>query len=310
MKTAKVRQLPDHLPIVSLRWQGTARQQELFAKLRLMLEADNVRIGRVRMGELSGAEMDLVRKLLDYDMLVADFGLAKASALLEFPESTEAIDSDKAGSRIVCSDEAELQSCGAQIEAWLQKCRAETPLTGAVLIGGRSSRMGRPKHLLQTAAGQSWLEHLLETVGPFASALAIAGKGELPDTLRQTRRVDDLPGLQGPLAGIGALFRDEPFSSQLILACDLPYMNSASVQWLLDQRQPRYVAVIPENPVTGRSEPLFGWYDYRCGPLIEDLIKSGSRRIREICASQLVLQPRIPAHLAGGWRNINRPEDL
>ena len=154
------------------------------------------------------------------------------------------------------------------------------------------------------------VEHLLEVIAPFASALVISGKGELPDSLRQNRRVDDLPGLQGPLAGIGALVRDEPFSSRLILACDLPYMNSASVQWLLDQRQPRYVAVIPENPVTGRSEPLFGWYDYRCGPLIEDLIKSGSRRIREICASQLVLQPRIPAHLAGGWRNINRPEDL
>ncbi len=280
------------------------------AKLRLLLEAANLRIGQVRAGEPFGSDMEIVRKLLDHDMLIADFDVAGPSALLEFPESAEVIHGDAAGSRFVCAEEADLQRCGAQIEAWLQKCQTSTPLTGAVLIGGRSSRMGRPKHLIQTAAGQSWLEHLVETIAPFVSALVISGKGEIPDSLRQIRRVADLPGLQGPLAGIGALFRDDPFSSRLILACDLPQMNSASVQWLLDQRQPRYVAVIPENPATGKREPLFSWYDYRCGPLIDDLIMSGSRRVREVCASELVLQPRIPAHLAGGWRNINLPEEV
>ena len=171
--------------------------------------------------------------------------------------------------------------------------------------------MGRPKHLLRTAAGgMSWLEHVLAAIGPFVSATVISGKGEVPGSLQQLRRVADLPDLQGPLAGIGALFGDDPFSAKLILACDLPHVTRSAVQWLLDQRRPGYVAVVPENPITGRSEPLFGWYDYRCGPLIDDLIKSGSRRIREVWASELVLKPSIPAHLAGGWRNVNRPEEL
>jgi molybdopterin-guanine dinucleotide biosynthesis protein A len=179
-----------------------------------------------------------------------------------------------------------------------------------VLIGGKSTRMGRPKHLIRHTGGETWLERSVKTLSPFVDELFISGAGELPPVLRDLPRVDDLPGVQGPLAGIGALIKAQPWSSWLVLACDLPDLEAAAITWLLNQRSGRYRAVIAKNRSTGRREPLLAWYDYRCGPLIERLIASGKSRVRELADNELTSQPWIPEELADCWRNVNYPEEL
>lgn len=302
--------LPDHLPLLAVTPTEDSRQLELCEKLISLLDAAGIVVSRAGMIEPSASVRSLISSLADVDIVLVKAGLATNSRHLLFSSSQASTHQLGAGTTFLCQSESDLQSCTDRITHWLERCRTTTPLSGAVLIGGRSSRMGRPKHLIKDESGKSWLERALETINPFVDDLVISGRGELPATLQEVERVDDLPELQGPLAGVGALVRHRPFSSWLVLACDMPYITERSIAWLLAQREGRCRAVIPRNPATGKSEPLLAWYDYRCGPEVEKVITSGSRRISELCSTELAAQPWIPDDLVDCWRNLNYPEDL
>ena len=69
------------------------------------------------------------------------------------------------------------------------------PVWGCVLIGGRSRRMGRPKHLIE-AGGCSWLERTVTLLGYCVERVVIAGPGDVPATLAGTEHLADAAGAQ------------------------------------------------------------------------------------------------------------------
>ncbi len=300
---------PDHLPVLALASPVSAGEQERYNKLLALLEADGILVSRsdIVTGDISAGR--LIRRLTCTDLLLVDRveGL-KLPCLMFSPQDPSR--SQGPAPLFVCRSGADLEACAVRIRQWLRRCSSATPLAGAVLIGGRSSRMGRPKHLLLHESGDTWLQRALAMLTPFVDQTFVSGAGELPAALRTVARVEDLPGIQGPLAGIGALFRHRPFSSWLVMACDLPDLEPAALDWLLNQRQGRLRALLPHNPVTGRKEPLLAWYDYRIGPLIEDLIAEGERRISALGNHELAGAPWIPAGLTASWRNVNYPDEV
>jgi len=208
---------------------------------------------------------------------------------------------------------ADPQTAVGLLAGRLDQIHDQTPVNGAVLIGGKSSRMGRPKHLFSDESGQSWLERLLHRFEPFVSGLFVSGAGSLPASISargDIERIDDLRAIQGPLAGVGALLAHAPYHSWLVCACDMPDISADAIRWLLDQRRPGCAALIPENPDTGRIEPLFAWYDYRSRPLVADMIAGGNAKIGDLCRHRSICRPQIPASLVSGWRNINYADEL
>jgi molybdopterin-guanine dinucleotide biosynthesis protein A len=189
-------------------------------------------------------------------------------------------------------------------EKWRQ-----TPVWGCVLIGGRSSRMGRPKHLLPQE-GKTWLERAVETLSPLTEQVVISGSGLIPDALAGLPRVPDVPGLAGPLAGILAVMRWQPAVSWLVMACDLPDAQPESLRWLLEQRRPGIRAVLPDLDAGGRLEPLLAWYDFRCRTLLEEIAASGPFRLHRLAEQAGICRAQPPAALRGSWRNVNTPEEL
>lgn len=189
-------------------------------------------------------------------------------------------------------------------EEWRQ-----TPVWGCVLIGGKSSRMGRPKHLLPQEE-KTWLERAVETLSPLVGQVVISGSGLIPDALADLPRVPDAPGLAGPLAGILAVMRWQPAVSWLVMACDLPDAQPESLRWLLEQRRPGIRAVLPDLNAGGRLEPLLAWYDFRCRPLLEEIAASGPLRLHRLAEQEGICRAMPPAQLHGSWRNVNTPEEL
>lgn len=183
------------------------------------------------------------------------------------------------------------------------------PIWGCVLIGGKSSRMGQPKHLLMQN-GLTWIERTVALLRPRVEQVVIAGAGALPDSLSMVRRLDDIPDLGGPLAGILAAFRAFPQASWLVTACDLPFMQDEALQWLLDCRRPGVVAVMPDLAQDGRIEPLLAYYDRACRPLLEAMAASGKRQLNRLREIEGVITPQPPLSLCPSWRNINTPQDL
>ncbi len=300
--------LPPHLPVLSVSPPPAAGDQVLVDMLLAALEAEGVRAVMLR-GDQPLEAGQLVRLLAETDLVVGCGAVVAAAGRLSFSGNLPAGRQPGAGS-FGCMGTETIPACAARIVSWLKRCTGTTPVAGAILIGGRSSRMGRPKHLIEDKTGTAWVEIAVNALSPFVSDLVISGQGRLPGSLSRLTRIDDLPTLEGPLAGVAALFRSRPFSSWLVAACDMPHLGEAAIDWLLAQRRHGCFGVTPKNPRTGRNEPLLSWYDYRCGALIEEMIAGGVSRISALCEHDRILQPPIPEHLLDCWRNINVPGDI
>ncbi|MDO8947468.1 MAG: molybdopterin-guanine dinucleotide biosynthesis protein B [Desulfocapsaceae bacterium] len=197
---------------------------------------------------------------------------------------------------------------------WLQEIWLQAPLWACVLIGGRSSRMGRPKHLLEKEASSTattWLEHTVALLQPLiGDNIALSGAGFVPECLSHLPRLPDIPEARGPLTGILAAMRWQPVVSWLLIACDMPDINTEALTWLLSHRQPGCWGTVPCLHEDGYVEPLLAHYDYRCAPLFEQLLASGSLRIGQIARQSKIETPLIPLPLRSSWHNINTPQEL
>ena len=202
----------------------------------------------------------------------------------------------------------------------LQQVHRASPLWACILIGGKSSRMGRAKHLLPHSTGTSWLEYCVQKVQPHVDNIVLSGAGDVPESLQHLERIEDAPGVVGPLAGIIGASRLQPSVAWLLLACDMPLLSTESIKWLVAQRKiGRWGTVPRRDEGTGKGsgavgqankgkkgmEPLFACYERQCGPMFEAIFAGGSLRIRDIADCEKINRATIPRGLAEAWTNVN-----
>jgi glutamate dehydrogenase (NADP+)/cyclic pyranopterin phosphate synthase/molybdopterin-guanine dinucleotide biosynthesis protein A len=190
------------------------------------------------------------------------------------------------------------------LDAWLPDVWRAAPVYAGILIGGGSTRMGRPKHLIEERS-ETWLEKIVAVVRNHVDKVVILGSGEIPADLRSLPILPDVEDAEGPLRGMRAAMRWAPLSSWLFLPCDLPRVSPHAVQWLLGNRRPGRWVVLPVLPDSPRPEPLLAYYDFRAAALLERV-----RRPCECADNEKASTPLVPAALADAWKNVNTLEDL
>ncbi len=206
-------------------------------------------------------------------------------------------------SRVLGPNEDRAGIVAAMVKEWLAERAHATPLSAGILIGGCSERMGRPKHLLRIGE-TTWLDHIVATVRPVVAQVVLLGGGEVPRNLEAFPRLPDVLDKQGPLAGMLAAMRWRPAASWLFIACDLPQISSAAIQWLFDQRAPGVRAVLPKLSGASGVEPLFAFYDFRARPLLESSLAPS-----DLARLPGVITPEPPPEIAGAWVNMNTPTE-
>ncbi len=197
----------------------------------------------------------------------------------------------------------------AWIGKWLRRTLHRSATWGCVLIGGRSRRMGFPKHLIREN-GRTWLETSVARLQGAVEQVVLAGGGAVPASLAGLPALPDVPGLAGPMAGILAVMRWQPAVSWLVVACDQPDIRPGALQWLLGRHVPGTWAVLPDLEGRGRLEPLLALYDFRCRHHLEALAAAGELRISRLAGRHGIRTPRPPEALHGSWRNVNTPGEL
>lgn len=210
---------------------------------------------------------------------------------------------------VIAPDERKVEPVFAWISSWLKKQQKRVPMLGCLLIGGKSSRMGQPKHLIEHN-GTTWIEAAVAKLEDQVSQVVLSGSGEIPASLKHLPRVSDVPGLAGPLAGLVAVLRWQPMVSWLVVACDQPDISPQAITWLKGQRRPGVRAVLPDLAGDGYLEPLLAWYDFRTIRLLEELAAGGNLRLSGLSGQFGVVSPRPPLELHGAWRNVNTPGEL
>jgi molybdopterin-guanine dinucleotide biosynthesis protein A len=182
--------------------------------------------------------------------------------------------------------------------------------TGVVLAGGRSSRMGRDKALMELD-GRSLLDRALDVLDPHVQELLVIGDPERYGHVGPFVFADDIPGT-GPLGGIITAMRYSSNDKLLVLACDMPGVNGALFERLKAGLAPAAAAFVPA--CDGEVQPLAAAYHRRCQGRFESLVAQGRWKVREALAEVDALYIQIcpgedgwPADL---FRNINAPTDL
>ena len=175
-------------------------------------------------------------------------------------------------------------------------------ITGVVLAGGKSQRMGQNKAYLQRF-DQSMLDFtvaLLEAAG----VDQIVINTNQPHPLRYQRIADIHPD-SGPLAGIHATMQTYLGQTDALLCMpiDMPCMQVSSLQMLLNQgKQTRHVVHMANHPL-----PLFvPCSDVVFMDITERVTYHKGLSVRQFAQSQLAEVMTIDAHAA--WTNTNTPE--
>lgn len=196
------------------------------------------------------------------------------------------------------------------LDQWLPQQFQKTPVYGCILIGGKSRRMGQPKHLLKTTKGISWVEHQVALLADKIERVVIAGAGKLPPSLSNIERLIDVPDVPGPMAGMLAAMRWQPGVSWLMVACDMPNIKPEAIDWLLARRRPGMTAVQPCLKEGGPVEPLLACYEIQALAVIETMARQAEFSPSRLASYCSVLNPVVPDELMSCWGNINTEKEL
>jgi molybdopterin-guanine dinucleotide biosynthesis protein A len=155
-------------------------------------------------------------------------------------------------------------------------------ITAAVLAGGRSSRMGTDKALLELD-GKPLLDIALEKCGGFSRVLISANDAAKYARFGASVVPDLIPG-QGPMSGFHAALKAAETDYVFFLSCDMPLVPEdfiASMAEKVQKKVPGTIqAVVPF--AGGFWQPLCSIYHKSCVPLIEDALSRGEHRMRKL----------------------------
>jgi molybdopterin-guanine dinucleotide biosynthesis protein A len=185
-------------------------------------------------------------------------------------------------------------------------------LSGLILAGGRSSRMGRDKAGLVLADGSTLLERqaeILRAAGATAILASIREGGE--NKLPGVAWVHDAVVDAGPLAGIAAGLRAAPPGHVIVLAVDMPALTPAHLRTLAERASPDR-GVVPM--VAGQLEPLAAVYPTVLAASAEAALADGHRAVHAWARAEAALGHLLlweaPAEWSGVFRSWNTPADV
>lgn len=148
-----------------------------------------------------------------------------------------------------------------------------TEVTGVLLAGGKSRRMGFDKARIDVA-GKTLFSRALELLRHYFAIVLIAG--DRPDLVLPG--VPALPDIY-PGSALGGLYTGLKAATTgwiFVAPCDMPYPDGRIVELLLERRN-GCDAVVPRTP--NGYEPVFALYHKRCLPQMEAMLQQDQYQI-------------------------------
>jgi len=163
----------------------------------------------------------------------------------------------------------------------------ETEVTGIILAGGKSRRMGEDKRYL-VLGEQTLLERGLEVLHSiFQEALVVIAQDSPPLGI-DARVVRDLVPECGSLGGLYSGLMQATTPWVFVVACDMPFLNQAVIAQFTSRRA---TADIVMAKLDARLHPMHALYGKQCLPVLEQMIQARQLKIQAM-VSQSSLRVR------------------
>jgi molybdopterin-guanine dinucleotide biosynthesis protein A len=184
-------------------------------------------------------------------------------------------------------------------------------MTGVILSGGKSSRMGKNKAFLPVN-GERLIDRIVRLFRAVFKEVIIVTSSPLDYLDQDATVVTDIHPGKGALGGIftGLFYAREEYA--FIAACDMPFLNRAFLEHMVSQAA-GYDIIVPASP--DGLQPLHAVYTRRCLPVIRGLIERDRLKITGFYPGHRLLKisPEVIRSFDPEGRmflNVNTQDDL
>jgi len=153
-------------------------------------------------------------------------------------------------------------------------------ITGIILAGGKSSRMGLDKGLLRLNSS-TFMSHIIEAVKPIVNNIIIVSNNPEYDAFGY-KRINDIIENSGPLAGLYSGLYHSKTENNLVLSCDVPLIKTFVLEQLINFDNEIFDVVQLRSK--GRTMPLIALYKKQCIHKCLELLDNNEKRLRTAVA--------------------------
>ncbi|PLX09954.1 MAG: molybdenum cofactor guanylyltransferase [Marinilabiliales bacterium] len=184
-------------------------------------------------------------------------------------------------------------------------------ISGIILSGGKSSRMGSEKGM-KIFNGKPLIEYAIEALGISCKNIIISTNNpEFYEKYNIPLIKDEIKNI-GPMGGIYSCLRQSNTEYNLVLSCDMPFIDKELISYLINAISSDYTAVVPVHD-ENKLEPLCAVYSRTSLITIEKQIWKEDYKLmnllNEINVKKLIIDEwdRFDMNY---FRNFNSPKDL
>ncbi len=191
--------------------------------------------------------------------------------------------------------------------------RTGSGLTGVVLAGGLSTRLGNDKTVIRLHgdSGPDLLTRTCSLLSEIVDEVWVSGRSEVPKIPGYHWLRDERVGL-GPIGGVTTALRSAT-GPILVLSCDLPFMDISCLERLVARRAERTDATLMTTFLqveTGFIESLVAIYEPAALPLFEQAVGNGIHKLSRVIPEEARLYVPYTSEESLPFFNINYPADL
>lgn len=180
-------------------------------------------------------------------------------------------------------------------------------ITGVILAGGNSSRMGTDKGILDLN-GKKVVQYVIEALQPVVDDVIIIANNEHYLDLGFLVYKDEVKDC-GPLGGIYTALLKITAPKAIILSCDIPFVSSAFLSDIIVQSE-NFDATIPVHD--GKFEPLCSVYSKNCISAFKNALDKKIFKLTDAIAlvnsKEIVLS--ATREIENNFINLNTLQDL
>jgi len=185
-------------------------------------------------------------------------------------------------------------------------------VTGIVLSGGKSSRLGEEKGLA-LFNGKPLVTYAISILKPLCGKLIISANHHQQEYAKYGFEVveDQIKDI-GPMGGLYTCLKHSTTRYNMVLSCDTPFINTRLFEYLLDNIE-NFQAVVPVHD-DGLVEPLCAVYATNTIWSLQMSIEKGNYKLmdflNEINHKKMKIDQRLPFYSDELFVNINTKTDL
>ncbi len=177
-------------------------------------------------------------------------------------------------------------------------------LTAIILAGGKSSRMGQDKGLVNYN-GKSMVEYSIEACKKITSSLIISTNNEDYASFGFPLIKDSYPNA-GPMGGLEAALEYSNTEDNIVCPCDMPNIHPYLFELVLQKKSGKQAVVVTDKK--GKVFPVFGYYNKSALPVIRQQIKTGNLKMLSLL--KLLDAETVVSYYDDVLSNINYRKDL